>query len=85
MLWGAGEQSELFTRIDRWKQEVVKSKIQQSPTQARSQKYEAHHMKLRSRETRPALAEVSGNSYSRKRKASAIMADAPLKKKVKRQ
>ena len=37
-------------------------------------------MKLRSRDTRPALAEASGNSYSRKRKASATMADAPPRK-----
>lgn len=37
-------------------------------------------MKLRSRDTRPALAEVSGNPYSRKRKASAAMADAPPRK-----
>lgn len=40
-------------------------------------------MKLRSRETRPALAEVSGNPYSRKRKASATMADAPARKSSK--
>ena len=84
MLWGASEQSELFARIDLWKQEVVKNEIQQNPTLARSQKYETHHMKLRSRDTRPALAEVSGNSGSRKRKASETMADAPLRKYGKR-
>ena len=80
MLCGASEQSDFFARIDRWKQEVVKNTLQQPPTQSRSQKYEAHHMKLRSRDTRPALAEVSGNPYSRKRKASAAMADAPPRK-----
>ena len=80
MVWGASEQSDLYTRIDHWKQEVVKNTLQQIPTQARSQKYEAHHMQLRSRDTRPALAEVSGNPYSRKRNASAIMADAPPRK-----
>ena len=80
MIRGAGEHSELFARIDRWKQEVVKDTLQQASTQSRSQKYEAHHMKLRSRDTRPALAEVSGNSYSRKRKAFATMADAPPRK-----
>lgn len=73
MLWGA---SDFFARIDRWKQEVVKNTLQQPPTQGRSQKYEAHHMKLRSR---PALAEVSGNPYSRKRN-SAAMADASPRK-----
>ena len=80
MLWGASEQSDLFTRIDSWKQEVAKNTLQHTPTQSRSQKNEAHHMKLRSRDTRPALAEVSGNSYSRKRKASATMADTPPRK-----
>ena len=74
MLWGAREQSDFLERIDRWKQEVVKNTLQ-LPTQGRPQKYEAHHMKLRSRDGRPALAKVSGNP-SRKRKASA-MADAP--------
>ena len=78
MLWGASEQSDFLGRIDRWKQEVVKNTLQLA-TQGRSQKYEAHHMKLRSRNTRPALAEVSGNLSSRKRKASA-MADAPPRK-----
>ena len=80
MLWGASEQSELFTRIDHWKQEVVENTLQRTPTQARSQQYEAHHMKLRSRDTRPALAEVSRNHCSRKRKASPAMADAPSRK-----
>ena len=37
-------------------------------------------MKLRSRDTRPALAEVSGNPYNRKRKASAATADAQPRK-----
>ena len=78
MLWGASEQFDFLERIDRWKQEVVNNTLQIS-TQGRLQKYEAHHMKLRSRDTRPALAEVSGNPSSRKRKAS-TMADAPPKK-----
>ena len=79
MLWGASEQSDLFARIDCWKQEVVENTLQQHPTQVRSQHYEAHQMRLRSRGTRPALAEVSRNPDSRKRKAS-TMADAPPKK-----
>ncbi|KAM0795840.1 hypothetical protein BDR22DRAFT_919349 [Usnea florida] len=83
MLWGASEQSNLFARIDRWKQEVVKNTLQ-SPTRGRSQDHEAHHMKLRSQDTRPALAEVSGNPYSRKRKASVAMADAPPRKQDKK-
>ena len=41
-------------------------------------------MKLRSGDTRPALAEVLGNHYSKKRKASASMADAPAKKNGKK-
>ena len=76
MLGGAGEQSELFARIDHWNQEVVETLQQGSTRQSGSQKYK-HHMKLRSRDTRPVLAEVSGNPYSRKRKASATMADTP--------
>ena len=78
MLWGTSEQSDFFARIDRWKQEVVENTLQ-AATQGRSHNHEAHHMKLRSRATRPALAEVSGNPSSRKRKASA-MADVPPKK-----
>ena len=80
MIRDVGEQFHLFARINRWKQEVVEDAQQQASTQSRSQQYEAHHMKLRSRDTRPALAEVSGNPYSRKRKAFATMADAPPRK-----
>ena len=80
MLCSASEHPDFFARIDRWKQEVVKETLQENSTRSRLQKYEAHHMKLRSRDTRPALAEVSGNPYSRKRKASAAMADAPPRK-----
>ena len=80
MLWDSGEHSDLFTRIDHWNQGVVKNTVQQTPTQSHSQKHEAHHMKLRSRDTRPALAQVSGNPYSRKRKASTTMTDAPPRK-----
>lgn len=79
MIRGADEQPFLFATIDRWRQEVVKDTLQQASTQSRSHKYEAHHMKLRSF-TRTALAEVSGNPYSRKRKAFGTMADAPPRK-----
>ena len=83
--WDTGIQSDLFARIDHWKQGVVKDTLQQGYTnQTRSPKYEPHHMKLRTRDTRPALAEVSGNPYSRKRKASASMADAPARKSGKK-
>ena len=75
------EHSDRFARIDHWKQEVVKNTLEQVYTsQPRSQRSELHPMKLRSQDTRPALAEVSGNPYSRKRKASATMADAPARK-----
>lgn len=37
-------------------------------------------MKLHSRDTRPALAEVLGNPYSKKRKAFATMIDTPARK-----
>ena len=85
MLWDTGIRSDLFARIDHWKQGVVKDTLQQGYTsQTRSQKYEPHHMKLRTRDTRPALAEVSGNPYSRKRKATATMADAPARKSGKK-
>lgn len=81
MPWDIGEHTDLFERIDHWKQEVVKNTLQQGYTsQPRWQRSEPHPMKLRSRDTRPALAEVSGNPYSRKRKASATMADAPARK-----
>ena len=81
MLWGGSEQSDLFARIDHWKQEVVKGTLQQaSATQPRPQQHEPHQMKLRSRVTRSALAQVSGNPCSRKRKASGVMADAPARK-----
>ena len=83
MLWGASEQCSLFARIDRWKQEVVKNTLQ-SPTRGRPQNHETHHMKLRSQDTRPVLAEVSGNPYSRKRKASVAMADEPPGKQDKK-
>jgi len=45
--------------------------IRQSPSHSKK----LHHMNLRSQATRPALARVSGNSHSRKRKASVVMAD----------
>lgn len=81
MLWDVSEHSDLFARIDHWKQEVVKNTLEQGHTsQPRSQRSEPHPMKLRSRDTRPALAEVSGNPYPRKRKASETMADAPARK-----
>lgn len=76
----AGEKSDLFARIDRWKQEVVKETLLQSSTQSRAQQYEPHHMKLRSRDTRQALAEVTGNPSLRKRKASVTMTDVSPRK-----
>ena len=80
MVRDAGKQSGLFVRIHRWQHEVVKDTLLHAPTQSPSRKCQAHHMKLRPRDTRPALVEVSGNSYSRKRKASTTMADAPPRK-----
>ena len=84
MTRGAGGQLDLITKIDRWKQEVIRDTLEQSFTKSCSQEYEPHRMKLRSQDTRPALAEVSGNPYSRKRKASTTMADAPPRKYVKK-
>ena len=81
MLLGAGTNSDLSRRISLWQERVFKSTIQQVSTEKlRSQRHEPHHMKLRSRDTRPALAEVSGNPCSKKRKASATMTDGPSKK-----
>lgn len=76
MPWGVIERLDLLARIERWNQEVVKNTLQQgSATQPPSQSSKSHHMKLRSQVARPPLGEVSGNSYSRKRKASTAMAD----------
>ena len=81
MLLGAGKNPDLSRRISLWQERVFKSTLQQVSTgQLRSQRHEPHHMRLRSRDTRPALAEVSGNPCSRKRKASMTMADGPSKK-----
>lgn len=81
MIWRDHEHSDLFARIDRWKQEVVKNTQQRGSTaQARSQVYEPHHMELRFRAARPALGEISGNPRARKRKAPAIMASADAPK-----
>ena len=76
MSLGVVERLDLLARIDRWNQEVIKNTLQQRSTrQSSSQSYKHHHMKRRSQVTRPALGEISGNSYSRKRKASSGMAD----------
>ena len=80
MLRGSSKHSDLSDRISHWREEVFTSTIRQGSTGIlRSQEHEPHHMKLRSR-SRPALAEVSGNHYSKKRKASASMADIPAQK-----
>ncbi len=76
MFWEVREQSDLFARIDQWKQKVEEDTLQQGfIRQPPSHSNKLHHMNLRSRTTRPALAGVSGNSHSRKRKASVVMAD----------
>lgn len=72
MFWEVREDFDLFARIDRWKQEVAQQGSSREPP---SQGHKLHHMNLRSRNARTALAEVSGNPHSRKRKASIIMAD----------
>ena len=78
---GPCENSDLSRRIGLWQESVFKSTLQQVSTgQLRSQRYEPHHMKLRSRDTRPALAKISGNPYSKKRKASTTTVDGPSKK-----
>ena len=76
MSLGVVERLDLLARIDRWNQEVIKNTLQRgSIRQPPSQSYKHHHMKLRSQVTHPALGEISGNSYPRKRKASSEMAD----------
>ena len=76
MPWGVVERLELLARIERWNQEVIKNTLQQGSIKPPpSQSSKSHRMKLRSQVTRPALGEVSGNLYSRKRKASIEMPD----------
>ena len=77
MLRGTITQTELITRIDGWRQEVEKT-----TDQKRSQDSKPHGMKLRSSHTRRALAKVSGNPCSKKRKASAITKDKPSAENV---
>ena len=79
MLWGTSNHSDLSDRISHWQEEVFTSTVRQgSIGKPRSEKHEPYHMTLRPR-SRPALAEVSGNCYSKKRKAS-TMVDVPAKK-----
>ena len=84
MLRDLDPHSDLFARINHWKQEVVKSTILQEYT--RQPPLESHPMQLRSQTTRPALGEVSGNPSSRKRKAFDEISDTvnikPSKKAV---
>ena len=76
MLWGTSKHYDLSDRISQWQEGVFTGTIRQgSIGETRSQEHEPHHMKLRSRDTRLALVEVSGNHYSKKRKASAGMED----------
>ncbi|KAM0794028.1 hypothetical protein BDR22DRAFT_895561 [Usnea florida] len=83
MLSGASQEAAFFRRIDRWNQEVVKNTLQEASTrQVCSQKLEPHRMKLRSREKRQLLGQVSGNSNPRKRKASVTMPDQKQGKKA---
>ena len=77
MPWAAYKHSDLFERIHLWKQEVVRNTIPSAPTvQSPPTANCPHHMKLRSQTTPQALAEVSGNPSSRKRKASNEIMDA---------
>lgn len=81
MVWIFHEPSDLFARIESWKQEVAKNTRQHElEGQPRLQKHEPHPMKLRSQDTRSALAEVSGNSFAPKRKASTTIADSATTK-----
>lgn len=85
MLLGVRKHSDLTARISHWQEEVFTSISQQASTgQPRSKDHEPHHMKLRSQGTRPALAEISGNPYSKKRKAFPTIANAPPKKQAKK-
>ncbi|KAM0798182.1 hypothetical protein BDR22DRAFT_398740 [Usnea florida] len=79
MLWGTSKHSDLSDRISHWQEEVFTSTIRQgSIGRPRPQENEPYHMTLRPR-SRQVLAEVSGNHYSKKRKAS-TMVDVPAKK-----
>lgn len=77
--------SDLVKRIDRWNHEVIRNTLQPAPTiQPRPGAYQPHCMRLRSQATRPALAEVSVNPNTRKRKTPGGMADTDASKPKKK-
>ncbi len=86
MPWSAAQHPDLVKRKDHWQQEVFNNRPQQaSAKQPRLQDNDSHHhMKLRSQNTRPMPAEVSGNQKARKRKVYVPMSDSAAVKKGKK-
>lgn len=84
MLSTAMAHSEFFARIDRRNKEVIsENTVQQKDSRAqRLHSYQACHMKLRPRPTRP-LAEASGNTVpERKNPATGTIPSAMKKRKM---
>ena len=76
MLWDVGQPPELLARINRWQEEVVTDTLRftRQPPAKSYLPHLPHRMNLRSRATRPPLAEVSENPRTRKRKMPASTA-----------